>query len=430
MTTEIHSITFKSQTHPHHRFRNLSSLLDENLLRESWGQLNKTAAPGIDNITAEHYAKKLSDNLSSLEDKLKTGRYRSGPIKRVNIPKSNGQQRPLGLPQLEDKIVQQSVTKILSGIWESTFLPNSYGYRRNKSAHGAVHSLCLNLQYKGYGYIVEADIKSFFNNMNHAWLKRMLEQRIDDKRLIKLIEQWMTAPVIETTGCRVKPTKGTPQGGVISPVLANIYLHYVLDIWFEKVVKPKLKGRAMLIRYADDFIVAFQLRNDADNFYTVLPKRLKKFGLDIAPEKTRLIRFSRYSLGRKRSFTFLGFEFYWTRDKNRKPRLRRRTSRIKQRESMTMMSRWIKWNRDKPLTVFMKTLKQKLQGFSNYFGLPDNSGSVNRFYGHVIRTVHKWLNRRSQRKSYHWKGFKDMVNWFGIKPMKVWKRPHVIADWY
>lgn len=430
MKTALQAITFKSQTHPQHRFRNLSCLLDEGLLCESWGQLNKSAAPGIDNINAQQYAEQLSENLSKLKDKLKTSRYKCAPIKRVYIPKSNSEKRPLGLPILEDKIVQQSVSQILQSIWEADFLPNSYGYRPNKSAHGAVHSLCLNLQYKGYGYIVEADIKGFFNNMSHAWLQRMLEQRIDDKRLLKLIQQWMTARVIEPDGTKIKPSKGTPQGGVISPVLANIYLHYVIDVWFEKVVKSRLKGKAMLLRYADDFVVAFQLQQDAVSFYKVLPQRLEKFGLNVAPEKTRLMRFSRFHPGRQRSFVFLGFEFYWSRDRNRKPRLRRRTSRKKQHSSMKMMYDWIKRNRSKPVNEFMKTLRRKLQGFSNYFGLPDNSGSLNVMYGHVLRSIYKWLNRRSQRKSYHWKGLKDMLNWFGIKPMRVWKRTHVIVDWY
>lgn len=430
MTTTLQAITDKSQTHPQHHFQNLSCLLDEDLLYESWKQLNKSAAPGIDNIDAEKYAEQLSGNLSTLKDKLRTGDYRCAPIKRVYIPKLNSGKRPLGLPILEDKIVQQSVSQILQSIWEADFLPNSYGYRPNKSAHGAVHSLCLNLQYKGYGYIVEADIKGFFNNLSHAWLKRMLEQRIGDKRLIRLIQQWMRAKVIEPDGTKIKPLKGTPQGGVVSPVLANIYLHYVLDIWFEKVVKPKLKGKAMLIRYADDFVLAFQLQQDASNFYKVLPQRLEKFGLSVAPDKTRLIRFSRFHPGRQRCFVFLGFEYYWSRDRNRKPRLRRRTSRKKQHLSMKVLYDWIKRNRSKPINEFMKTLKRKLQGFCNYYGLPDNSGSLHIMYGHVIRSAYKWLNRRSQRRSYNWKGFKDMLNWFGIRPMKVWKRTHVIVDWF
>jgi len=430
MKTTLLAITHKACTHPKHRFQNLSALLDERLLYESWGALKKTAAPGIDQINAHQYAENLNANLTCLVSRLKTQRYRSASIKRVYIPKSNGALRPLGLPTIEDKIVQQSVATILQRIWEADFLPNSYAYRPDKSAHGAVQSLSLNLQFKGYGYLVEADIKGFFNKLNHGWLKRMLEQRIDDKRLLSLIQQWLKAKVIEPDGRVVKPSEGSPQGGVISPVLANIYLHYVLDIWFEKRVKPKLDGNAMLIRYADDFVVAFQLSKDAERFYDALPKRLHKFGLEIAKEKTKLIRFSRFHPGKQRCFTFLGFDFYWSRDRKKQPRLRRRTARKKQRESMSMFTRWIKWNRSMPIGEFLTTLKRKLKGFENYFGLPDNSSSLSGLYSHVINMLYKWLNRRSQRRSYNWKGLNDVLHCFGITPLRVNRRDYVIVDWY
>ena len=430
MKTALLALTHKAQTHPKHRFRNLSSLLDERLMYESWGQLNKSAAPGIDRINVKQYAEQLNANLSQLVTKLKTNRYRSGAIKRTYIPKANGKLRPLGLPTIEDKVVQQSVSQILQSIWEGDYLPNSYAYRPNKSAHGAVHSLCMNLQFKGYGYIVEADIKGFFNKLNHRWLMRMLEQRIDDKRLLGLIKQWLSAKVVEPDGQVIKPVEGTPQGGVISPVLANIYLHYVLDLWFEKRVKPQLEGKAMLIRYADDFVVAFQLVKDANKFYEALAQRLEQFGLEVAAEKTNLIRFSRFHPGRQRSFTFLGFDFYWSLDRNKKPRLRRRTARKTERESLSMFTRWIKQNRHQSIGVILVALKRKLDGFSNYFGLPDNCSSLSTLYSHVIRMLFKWLNRRSQRRSYNWKGLNDVLHWFKIKPLRVRSRKHVIVDWY
>lgn len=218
MTTALQAVTYKAQTHPGHVFQNLSALLDEGLLYESWGQLKKNAAPGIDGVDADAYSHELSTHITTLKDKLKRGTYRANRIKRVYIDKASGGQRPLGLPTLEDKLVQQSVAQILSGIYEADFLPNSYGYRPNRSAHGAVHSLRVNLQFKGYGYVVEADIKGFFDTVDHAWLQRMLGQRIDDKRLLALIQQWMKAEVVEPSGKVVKPTCGTPQGGVITPV--------------------------------------------------------------------------------------------------------------------------------------------------------------------------------------------------------------------
>ncbi|XP_014680338.1 PREDICTED: putative uncharacterized protein YkfC, partial [Priapulus caudatus] len=306
MTTTLHDIAFKARSHPRHCFQNLYGLLKTDLLYQSWGQLNKQAASGIDGITPSKYESSLFENIQRLDEQLKAKRYRANTIKRVYIPKANGKQRPLGLPTVDDKVVQQSVSQILQTIWEADFLPNSYGYRPAKSAHQAVHSLALNLQYKGYGYIVEADIKGFFDHMDHDWLVKMLEQRIDDKALLTLIKQWLKARVKSPDGRVQRSTSGTPQGGVISPVLANIYLHYVLDLWFEKQVKPRLQGRAMLIRYADDFVIAFQFQREAERFYRVLPKRLNKFGLSVAEDKTRLMRFSRFRPGRKHSFQFLG----------------------------------------------------------------------------------------------------------------------------
>ena len=429
MKTTLLSIAIKARTHPKHRFQNLYGMLDSEFLTQSWGQLNKQAAGGIDGISIAKYKSKLPENIQHLTQQLRTKQFRAADIKRVFIPKANGKQRPLGLPTVDDKLVQQGVSQILQNIWEQDFLPNSYGYRPNKSAHKAVHSLRLNLQFKGYGYIVEADIKGFFDNMNHDWLMKMLEQRIDDKSLLGLINQWLKARIKSPDGCFNKPESGTPQGGVISPVLANIYLHYALDLWFEKTVKPRMKGRAMLIRYADDFVVAFQYGIDADNFYRVLPKRLNKFGLSVAQEKTHLKRFSRFHPGRKRSFQFLGFEFYWSLDANGKPIVRRYTAPKKLKAAMSEFYQWVKYNRSRPLKETMPILKRKLMGFQNYFGLPDNSRSLSRLSHYVSRSLYKWLNRRSQRRSYNWSSFTDMLGYFKIEPLKVSKRS-IPVDWY
>ena len=429
MTTTLNNITFKAHTHPKHRFQNLYGLLNTESLYESWGELNKQAAPGIDGITIKDYQQSLSENINRLSQELKQKCYRSNDIKRIFIPKSNGKQRPLGLPTVDDKLVQQSVSQILQSIWEQDFLRNSYGYRPNKSAHQAIQSLDSNLQFREYSCIVEADIKGFFDNLDHDWLMRMLKQRIDDKAMLNLINQWLKAGIKLPDGEFEKPSSGSPQGGIISPVLANIYLHYALDLWFEKKVKPRMRGRCMMVRYADDFVCAFQFTSDAERFYKVLPKRLKKFNLDVAEDKTSLMQFSRTKVGRERHFVFLGFEFYWDHNRKGQARLRRRTSVKKQKSTLKEYTQWIKKRRSYKLKEWLPQLKRKLMGFRNYFGLPDNSGSLSSLYNHVVHMLYKWLNRRSGRRSYNWNDFKQMMKHFQMERPKVNKR-HIIFDWY
>ncbi|MBN0989856.1 group II intron reverse transcriptase/maturase [Amphritea pacifica] len=421
MTTELLAIASKARSHPQHRFQNLYRLLDKGLLADSWGKLNKASAPGIDGLTADTYALQLTDHLNILHQRLIDKSYRAAAVKRVLIPKGNGKTRPLGLPVLEDKLVQQSVSQILQSIWEADFLPCSYGYRPNKSAHQALEGIRNGLQRGNYGYVVEADIKGFFNSMDHGWLVRMLEQRVDDKALITLIKQWLKAQVVEPDGSRHKSDKGSPQGGIISPVLANIYLHYVLDLWFEKVIRKKLSGNAMLVRYADDFIVAFQYKDDARQFYHRLPERLKKFGLALASDKTGLLRFSRFEPGRQRSIVFLGFEVYWGISYRGKVAVHRKTAREKQRASIKEMVRWIKYNRSRPIQELLSVVKRKLKGFENYFGTPGNSKSLSRLYYQTVRTLYKWLNRRSQRRSYNWSEFAQLLRWFNVRALTVRK---------
>ena len=429
MTTSLDAIAFKSRTHPGHKFQNLYGLLDTNLLLQSWGQLNKQSAPGIDGVKASQYQQGLFENVSRLGMLLRSKRYRAAKVKRVLIPKGNGKMRPLGLPTLEDKVVQQSTSQILQSIWEPHFIRGSYGYRPNKSAHQAVKSLQLNLQYGSYGYLVEADIKGFFDHIDHDWLLEMLADKIEDKALLKLITQWLKAKVVEPSGQHIKPVAGSPQGGVISPVLANIYLHYALDIWFERKIKPTLQGLGMIIRYADDFVVAFQYKEEAEAFYKALPSRLQKFNLDVAKDKTHLKRISRFHPGRKRSFQFLGFNFFWEHDRSGESRLRCRTAPKKHKATQQKFYDWIKCNRSLRPRSFMPRLKRMLAGFNNYFGLPDNSRSVNAIYHFVLETLYKWLNRRSQRSSYSWQGLKDMLTWYNITPLRVRKR-QIVVDWY
>jgi group II intron reverse transcriptase/maturase len=316
----------------------------------------------------------------------------------------------LGIPVIEDKLLQAACARILSAIYEQDFLAFRYGYRPGRSAREAVQDLTFDLQYGRYGYVVEADIRGFFDHMDHDWLMKMLSQRIDDRAFLGLIRKWLKAGILETDGKIIHPDTGTPQGGVVSPVLANVYLHYALDRWFEKVVRPRCSGEALISRYADDFACAFRFREDAERFYRELPWRLEKFKLGVAPEKTRILRFSRFHPSMKRRFTFLGFEFFWKEDRNGTPRVMRRTARKKLQGACRRVKEWIKKNRHLPGKKFFRGLNARLQGHYNYYGVRGNSKSLYRFFAESIKCTFKWLNRRGgKRRSFTWGKFKEIL---------------------
>jgi len=423
--TSLWGIAKTARLNKQHRFRDLYRLLNTEMLHLAWRKLKKSAAIADDDITVEEYGAELDTNLERLVERLKQKRYRAKLIKRRYIPKDNGKKRPLGIPALEDKIVQRAAAMILNAIYEQDFLDCSYGYRENKSAKDAASDLCFQLQYGVFGYIVEADVKGYFDNINHNKLLSMLEQRINDRAFMRLINKWLKAGILEPEGYVKHPVTGTPQGGIVSPILANVYLHIGLDEWFQQTVKPHLKGRAIMCRYADDWVCAFQYRNDARRFYDVLPKRLGRFELQAEPSKTKIIRFSRFHPSRKRdkTFTFLGFEFYWFKDRKGIARVKRRTASKKQRLALQRMKVWLKKARHLPKKQFFKTLKQKLVGHYNYYYVHGNGQSVWKFYDQVIEYTKKWLNRRSQRKSYNWEKFKRVIEYTQIpKPRPTEKR--------
>jgi group II intron reverse transcriptase/maturase len=311
MPTFLQGIAKKAQEQPKHRFGNLYELLNEGLLKECWGDIRKDAAYGVDRVSAQDYEQNLDENIHDLVERLKRKQYRAKLVRRQYIPKGDGKLRPLGIPAVEDKLLQLAVTRILQAIYEQDFLRCSYGYRPNVGALDAVDWLTVKLQFGRYSFVVEADIKGFFDNIDHEWMMRMLEERIEDGAILRLIKKWLKAGVLDTDGQVVHPATGTPQGGIISPILANVYLHYALDLWFHRVVKPGCRGEACLIRYADDFVCAFQYQAEAERFYQGLGQRLGKFGLEMSADKTRVIAFSQdHALG-KTGFDFLGFEFRW-----------------------------------------------------------------------------------------------------------------------
>jgi len=423
--TSLRGIAEKAKRNKQHRFTDLYRLLNPGMLLLAWNGIDKKAAIADDDITVEEYALDLENNLQKLCERLKAKRYKTKLTKRRYIPKGNGGTRPLGIPALEDKIVQKAASLILEAIYEQDFLDCSYGYRPERSAKDAVSDLTYQLQYGVYGYIVEADIKGFFDHIDHGKLLEMLSTRINDKAFLWLIGKWLKAGILEPEGYVIHPDTGTPQGGIVSPILANVYLHVVLDEWFHQVVKPRLKGRAILFRYADDYVSAFQLMEDANRFYGVHPKRLGRYGLEVEPTKTRIIRFSRFHPGMRNRFSFLGFEIYWFRDRSGKPRVMRRTARKRQQASLRKIKEWIKTERHKPLPFYLGMLKRKLVGHYNYYYVRGNSRSVWSFFGEVIRTLFKWLNRRSQRKSYSWEKFNLMVKRAGIpRPRLTEKKRH------
>jgi len=419
MQTSLRGIAIKAKQKKNHKFGNLYRLLNKDALYLAWKEINKKAATGVDGETVMEFERNLDANLDTIVEELKSKKYKAKLVKRVNIPKGNGKTRPLGLPALRDKIVQKAVANILEAIYEQDFLKCSYGYRPNVGAQKAVKEMTKELMYK-YGYVVEADIRSFFDNIDHQWLMKMLELRIEDKSFLRLIKKWLEAGILDTDGKIINPLNGCPQGSIVSPILANIYLHYALDLWFEKIVKAQSKGETYMCRVADDFVCAFRFKEEAVKFYNTLGKRLGKFGLELAEEKTKIIRFSRFSQFENDSFDFLGFEFRWGSSKNGKNMIMRRTSRNKLRKSIKAVTIWCKENRHKRIKTIVKMLNSKLRGYFNYYGVITNSKGIKQFYNETIKALYKWLNRRSQRRSFTWDEFNAKMKWYGlIKPRVI-----------
>jgi group II intron reverse transcriptase/maturase len=420
--TSLQAIAKKASARPEYRFRDLFRLLNEDMLRDSWRDIRKSAAYGADRVRAAEYEQDLESNIHRLVEELKRKRYRAKNVRRVHIPKGNGKLRPLGIPATQDKLLQIAVKRILEAIFEQDFLRCSYGYRPGVGVLDAVDKLTVKLQFGKYNYVVEADISGFFDNIEHDWLLKMLAERVDDKSFLWLIGKWLKAGVLETDGKILHPMTGTPQGGIVSPILANIYLHFALDLWFQKVVIPRCSGEACLIRYADDFVCAFEKEADAQRFYEALGKRLKKFNLELSAEKTHIIPFSPTGLG-STSFDFLGFEYRWGKDRAGKPHVEKRTARKNLRNSLTRFKLWLKENRHRRLPDLFRLLNAKLTGYFNYYGVHGNIRSLEYFYYQVIRQIWKYLNRRSQRKSYNWDGFRQLLTQFGVVKPHIVKRP-------
>jgi group II intron reverse transcriptase/maturase len=411
-----------SESHTY-RFTSLASLLNEEYLESCFSELNKHRASGIDGVSLEEYGSALKENIHKLCEKMKEFSYRPQAVRRVGIPKANGKLRMLGIPTVEDKIVQRAIAGILEAIYEPSFLDISYGFRPKRSCHDALEKLDKAIATRPTSYIIDADIKGFFDNVKHEWIIKFLEHRIADRNFIRLIKRLLKASIMEE-GKYYATEEGTPQGGVVSPILSNIYLYYVLDLWVEKVVKKKCRGYVEEIRYADDFVICVKNKEEAEDIISMLRERLKKFGLELSEEKTRLILFGRYAKEKRKrpeTFDFLGFTHYCDTSRSGKFKVGRQTSRKKLISKIKEMNVWLKNIRNVfPIEDVWKTLKQKLRGHYMYYGIGGNYRKIAGYYFSVIKLVFKWLNRRSQRKSYNWEGFIKYLTKYPLPKPKIY----------
>jgi group II intron reverse transcriptase/maturase len=405
ISTKLEQIAKRAKEMPGVAFNTLAHHIDIEWLREAYRRTRKDGAVGVDGQTAEEYAAKLEENLRSLLDRAKSGdHYRAPPVRRVHIPKGDGSKtRPIGIPTFEDKVLQRAVAMVLEAVYEQDFYNCSYGFRPGRSAHDALRALREPLMEMNGGWVLEADIEKFFDSVDRAQLQELLRRRVRDGVLHRLIGKWLNAGVMEE-GRVYRPEAGTPQGGVISPLLANIYLHEVLDGWFAREVKPRLRGRAHLVRYADDFVIAFEQEDVARRVMDVLPKRFGKYGLRLHPEKTRLVRFNRPSrsapprddAAEPESFDLLGFTHYWRRSRQGNWVVYRKTARSRLSRALRATSLWLRRNRHEPIKEQHRVLVLKLRGHYSYYGIIGNFAAMDSFRSWARALWCKWLSRRSR----------------------------------
>ena len=436
VSTKQQQVAELAKRWPQRAFTSLNHHLDFTWLLEAFNRTRKDGAAGVDGQTGQHYEVSLLDNLESLLNRAKSGAYRASPVRRVHIPKGTGQQtRPLGIPTFEDKVLQRAVVMMLEPIYEQDFLDCSYGFRPGRSAHTALQALWEQAMGLGGCWLVEVDIQRFFDTLDHARLREFLQRRVRDGVLLRLIDKWLKAGVLEDGGL-THPEAGSPQGGVISPLLANVYLHYVLDEWFEQAVKPCLKGRAFLVRYADDFVMGFACEADARRVLDVLPKRLGKYGLSIHPEKTRLVRFTRpervpsaglEGASQPESFDFLGFTHFWSRSLKGIWVVKRKTADSRFQRALRRIAEWCRLNRHLPIREQYAALIRKLRGHYQYYGVIGNKGSLQRFYYEVVCLWRKWLARRKRRGQFSWARFLGLLRVFVLPWPSAKVSPHAAS---
>jgi group II intron reverse transcriptase/maturase len=431
ISTKLQRIAKLAHDAPELAFTTLAHHLDLAWMREAYRRTRKDGATGVDGQTAEQYAERLDENLLSLLDRVKSGMYQAPPVRRVHIPKGDGSQtRPIGIPTFEDKVLQRAAAMLLGAIYEEDFAPFSYGFRPGRSAHQALEDLRDGIMKVSGGWIVEVDIRKFFDTVDHERFREIVRRRVRDGVMLRLIGKWLNAGVLE--GLELSyPGIGTPQGGVISPLLANVFLHEVVDVWFVRDVLPRLSGPAQLVRYADDMLFVFEREEDARRVFDVLPKRFGRYGLTLHPEKTRLVKFPRPprrpppkgdGTERGGTFDFLGFTHYWARSRAGNTVVKRRTARDRFSRTLRRAKEWCRQHRHEPLRAQQQGLASKLRGHYAYFGITANFAALKRLLHEVKRTWRKWLSTRSRDGRFSWKRMNALLERLPLPAPRIVRR--------
>ena len=436
VVTKLAALTRRAREDPKCRFTSLAHLLTEGFLADCFWELKRDKAPGVDGVRVEEYEVNLEENLKDLVRRMKAKQYKPQPVRRAYIPKEDGRQRGLGIPTIEDKIVQMGIKRILEAIFEVDFIEGvSYGFRPGRGCHDALDALDKVVMRQPVNSVVDMDIEKYFDTIDHGWLMECLKQRVADSSLLRLIGRFLKAGVLEEGQVR-ETEAGTPQGGIISPLLANIYLHYVLDLWFERKVKPQCRGYARLIRYADDFVVCFQSEQEARAFGEMLRERLAKFGLRIAEKKSRIIAFGRYVWGQAQregkkveTFDFLGFTHYCDRTRKGAFKLGRKTASKKFRQKVKELNTWMKRVRNYvELKDWWRVLRMKMIGHYRYYGISGNYPALRKFYRCAFKLAYKWINRRSQKRSMNFAKYLRFLEFNPLPQPKVYHSLYTLSS--
>jgi group II intron reverse transcriptase/maturase len=415
----------RARRDPHGKMLSLSHHIDEEALKRAFHRIRKDAAVGVDGVTVEEYGQDLERRLADLHGRMRAMKYRHQPIRRVHIPKGNGRTRPIGVSTTEDKIVQGALRELLEAIYEQDFLDCSYGFRPGRSAHDAIMALNGSIRHGEANFILEADIESFFDSVDRPKLREMLQERIDDKSLMRLVGKCLHVGVLDGAEFHT-PQEGTAQGSILSPLLGNIYLHHAIDIWYEREVKPRMRGRSCLVRYADDLLFGFERKDDAERVMEVLGKRLGRYGLRLAPDKTRLLDFRRPPDDQQSgkgpgTFDFLGFTHYWKRSRKGAWHPAWKTRRKSLHKAIVALQDWCRDNRHLSIPEQHAALTRRIQGHFNYFGVNGNAKALSLILYKVERAWIRWLRRRSQRTRMTWERFNRMLREMPLPKVKVYR---------